>query len=108
MAGQWLLLLAVLAVAWLLAFNAHQNLANHGVTFGFGFLAQRSGFDIPFHLIAWNTSSDTNARALLVGVLNTLLVSAMGIVTASLLGVLRRRHAAFSQLAGAHDRTLLY
>ena len=84
--GQWLLLLAVLAFAWLLAFNVHQNLANHGVTFGFGFLAQRSGFDIPFHLISWDTSSDINARALLVGVLNTLLVSAMGIVTASLLG----------------------
>ena len=94
--GQWLLLLAVLAFAWLLAFNVHQNLANHGVTFGFGFLAQRSGFDIPFHLISWNTSSDINARALLVSVLNTLLVSAMGIVTASLLGTLRWCDAAFA------------
>jgi general L-amino acid transport system permease protein len=86
--SQSLLLLAVLAAAWLLVFSAHQNLARHGVTFGFGFLGQRSGFNIPFHLISWNTSSDTNGRALLVSVLNTLLVSGMGIVTASLIGTL--------------------
>jgi general L-amino acid transport system permease protein len=86
--GQSVLLLAVLATAWFLFAEAHQNLARHGVTFGFGFLAQRAGFDIPFHLISWNTSSDTNGRALLVSVLNTLLVSGLGIVTASLVGLL--------------------
>jgi general L-amino acid transport system permease protein len=84
--SQSLLLVALLAVAWLLVISAHRNLARHGVTFGFGFLDQRSGFAIPFHLISWNTSSDTNGRALLVSVLNTLLVSGMGIVTASLIG----------------------
>jgi general L-amino acid transport system permease protein len=85
--GQMLLLLAVLAAAWSLVFSAHQNLARHGVTFSFSFLWQRSGFGIPFHLISWNTSSDTNGRALLVSVLNTLLVSVMGIAVASLVGL---------------------
>src|SRR6185437_2679838 len=54
---------------------------------GFGFLADPTNFDIPFHLIAWSVG-DTYARALLVCVLNTLLVSAMSIVAATLLGLL--------------------
>ena len=46
-----------------------------------------TNFDIPFHLIPWSVG-DTYARALLVCVLNTLLVSAMSIVAATLLGLL--------------------
>ena len=46
-----------------------------------------TNFDIPFRLIPW-TVGDTYARALLVCVLNTLLVSAMSIVAATLLGLL--------------------
>ncbi len=86
--SQSLLLFAVLAAAWLLVHSAHENLARHGVSFGFGFLGQRSGFNIPFHLISWNTITDTNGRALLVSILNTLLVSGLGILTASLIGVI--------------------
>ena len=55
--------------------------------FGFGFLGDRANFDIPFHLISW-VDADTYGRALLVSLLNTLLVSAMGIVAATLLGLL--------------------
>ena len=51
-----------------------------------GFLAEPTNFDIPFRLIAWSVG-DTYARALLVCVLNTLLVSAMSIVAATLLGL---------------------
>jgi general L-amino acid transport system permease protein len=54
---------------------------------GFGFLADPTNFDIPFHLIGWSVG-DTYARALLVCVLNTLLVSALSIVAATLLGLL--------------------
>ena len=46
-----------------------------------------TNFDIPFRLIPWAVG-DTYARALLVCVLNTLLVSAMSIVAATLLGLL--------------------
>jgi general L-amino acid transport system permease protein len=84
--GQWLLLLAVLAVAWLLAASARHNLALSGVAFGFGFLKDQAGFDIPFRLISWSTSN-SNGRALLVCVLNTLLVSVLGMITASVIGI---------------------
>lgn len=86
-AAQWLLLLAVLAVAWFIIADAADNLGRRNMAFGFGFLTDRSNFDIPFHLIRW-TESDTYGRALLVSFLNTLLVSALGIVVATLLGLL--------------------
>jgi general L-amino acid transport system permease protein len=86
-AAQWLLLLAVVAVAWYLGANASENLAARHMRVGFGFLGNTANFDIPFKLIAWD-DSDTYARALLVCALNTLLVSAMSIVAATLLGLL--------------------
>lgn len=86
-AGQWVLLVAVLAVAWFIVANAGDNLGRRNMSFGFGFLADRSNFDIPFRLVSW-IEADTYGRALLVSFLNTLLVSAMGIVAATLLGLL--------------------
>src|SRR4051795_2558041 len=85
--GQWVFLLAVLALGALLASMLADNLARRNLSFGFGFLGARAGFDIPFHLISWSTS-DTYARALLVSLLNTMLVAAMSVVTATLLGLL--------------------
>jgi general L-amino acid transport system permease protein len=85
--GQWVLLLAVLALGALLASMLADNLARRNSSFGFGFLGARAGFDIPFHLISWSTF-DTYARALLVSLLNTMLVAAMSVVAATLLGLL--------------------
>src|SRR5581483_2607562 len=85
--GQWVLLLAVLALGALLASMLADNLARRNLGFGFGFLGARAGFDIPFHLISW-TINDTYGRALLVSLLNTLLVAAMSVVAATLLGLL--------------------
>jgi general L-amino acid transport system permease protein len=85
--GQWVFLLFVVAFGGLLADTLGDNLARRNMHFGFEFLANRSGFDIPFHLIAW-TTFDTYGWALYVSLLNTLLVSAMGVVAATLLGVL--------------------
>ncbi len=86
-AAQWLLPLGVAAAAWYLATTAAANLDRRHVGFGFGFLADHANFDIPFRLISWNVG-DTYTRALLVCTLNTLLVSAMAIVAATLLGLL--------------------
>src|SRR5690348_14452410 len=86
-AAQWLLLAVVVAAVWFLASEAAGNLAHRHTNFGFGFLADNANFDIPFRLISWSVG-DTYARALLVCVLNTLLVSAMSIVAATLLGLL--------------------
>src|SRR3954467_8758515 len=85
--GQWVFLLFVVALGGLPAHPLGDNLARRNMHFGFEFLANRSGFDIPFHLIAW-TTFDTYGWALYVSLLNTLLVSAMGVVAATLLGVL--------------------
>jgi general L-amino acid transport system permease protein len=86
-AAQWLVLAAVVAVAWFLGSIAVENSVRRHGSLGFGFLADPTNFDIPFRLIPW-TVGDTYARALLVCLLNTLLVSAMSIVAATLLGLL--------------------
>jgi general L-amino acid transport system permease protein len=85
-AAQWLLLLGVVAAAWYLGTNAAENLATRNMGSGFGFLGDTANFDIPFKLIQWE-DSDTYGRALLVCTLNTLLVSAMSIAAATLLGL---------------------
>ena len=86
-ASQWILLALVIGVGWYLSAMAGANLARRNTNFGFAFLADRANFDIPFRLIPWAVG-DTYARALLVCILNTLLVSAMSIVAATLLGLL--------------------
>ncbi len=87
-AAQWLLLLAVGAAFWLLAGMAGANMDRRHTTFGFGFLLNgHANFDIPFHLVSWRVG-DTYLWALVVCILNTLLVSAMAIVAATLLGFL--------------------
>jgi general L-amino acid transport system permease protein len=85
--GQWIFLLALLLVGGLLAATLSENLARRNMHFGFEFLFNQAGFDIPFHLVAWSTF-DSYGRALYVSLLNTILVSAMGVVAATLLGVL--------------------
>jgi general L-amino acid transport system permease protein len=85
--AQWFVLLGLAAAAWYLLSNAAENVTRRGIPFGFFYLGNTANFDIPFHLIDF-APSDTYARALLVCVLNTLLVSAMSIVAASLIGLL--------------------
>jgi general L-amino acid transport system permease protein len=79
------LLFIVLGISYF-AFNAQVNMENRGIAFGFGFLTQEASFDIGFSLIEYD-GSDSYARAFLVGLLNTLLVSTIGILLATLIGV---------------------
>jgi len=67
--------------------NAQTNMGNRGIAFGFGFLNQEASFDITFSLIDYD-GSYSYARAFLVGLLNTILVSVIGIFFATLLGVI--------------------
>jgi general L-amino acid transport system permease protein len=83
-----LVLLAVLL--WLgveFALNAKANLDAQKITSGFGFLDNTAGFGINQSLIPYD-ESDTYARVFFVGLLNTLLVAAIGIVLATILGFL--------------------
>lgn len=73
-----------LAVYWLID-NVVSNLERQNVASGFGFFNERAGFGINQTLI--NYSEDSSyGRVLMVGLLNTLLVSVIGIALASLLG----------------------
>ncbi|MFC0340851.1 amino acid ABC transporter permease [Paracoccus niistensis] len=83
---QALVFILVMSVAAWLVNNTVQNLARMGKTFDFGFLTNRSGYDIPFSLIPYDSNS-THLRAAMVGLLNTLLVSALGCLFATILGV---------------------
>lgn len=82
---QLITVVAVLGVVGYLVHNTIINLANRGITSGFGFLERTAGFGIVQHLIEY-TEGDTYARVFLVGLTNTLLVSALCIVFASILG----------------------
>jgi general L-amino acid transport system permease protein len=83
--AQALVLGLVAAVLWFFVVNAAENLKRGGIASGFGFLDTVSGIEVPFRLIDYNASG-TYGRLLLVGVLNTLLVSALGIFAATILG----------------------
>jgi len=73
-------------ITWIVN-NTLANLAANGRTISFGFLNERAGFDVGQTLIAYNSDS-SYFRALEVGLLNTLLVAVVGIVTATLVGFL--------------------
>jgi general L-amino acid transport system permease protein len=80
-------LLAVGLLGYYLFSNVQINLERQSIATGFGFLDKESSFEIGESLIAYS-SADTYARALVVGVLNTLKVSFVGIVLTVLLGTL--------------------
>jgi general L-amino acid transport system permease protein len=82
---QVLVLAAVLgAMVWLVG-NVQSNLERQNINSGFGFLSERAGFGINQTLIAY-TEDDSFGRVVVVGLLNTLLVSGLGIFFATLLG----------------------
>ncbi|MBV9562031.1 MAG: ABC transporter permease subunit [Bradyrhizobium sp.] len=65
--------------------NARANLAVQHISSGFGFLNNTAGFDVSQTLIPYS-GSDTYIRVFLVGLLNTLLVSVIGIIFATMIG----------------------
>jgi general L-amino acid transport system permease protein len=81
-----ILFVAVLAwIAYEIVANARANLQAQRITAGFGFLQNNAGFDVSQALIPY-TGADTYARVFLVGLLNTLLVSVIGIFFATIIG----------------------
>ncbi|AHG42436.1 amino acid ABC transporter permease [Pseudomonas syringae CC1557] len=82
---QIITVVAVISLGWFIFDNTQTNLQHRGITSGFGFLENSAGFGIAQHLIDYS-ESDTYARVFVIGLLNTLLVSVIGIVLATLLG----------------------
>ena len=84
---QIIAVVAVVALGWFLFQNTQANLEKRGIISGFAFLNNSAGFGIAQHLIDY-TESDSYVRVFVIGLLNTLLVSVIGIVLASILGFL--------------------
>ena len=78
----------VAAAVWYLIRNTSENLAARHIATGFGFLGRVAGIPIGESVISYNPAIDTYGRALLIGVLNTLKVSVIGVVLATILGTL--------------------
>lgn len=68
------------------ATNAIENLRRARIASGFGFWNVASGFDISQTLIRYSASGSTYGEAFYVGLLNTIIVAAIGIVFATIVG----------------------
>lgn len=84
---QIVLLLMVGALSYYLVSNTLRNLDRQAIATGFGFLNKEASFEIGETPIAYS-AADTYARALVVGVLNTLKVSLVGILLTVFLGTI--------------------
>ncbi len=84
--SQVVFLLLVLVGIGVLINNMINGLSRQGMTLGFGFFTQVSGFDVSETPIPYSRSS-AYWEAFVVGLLNTLRVSFFGIILATLLGV---------------------
>jgi len=82
---QIVLVALLVAFFWFIASNTMTNLEKRGISTGFGFLSLKAGFEILQSLIPFN-DSDTFGRTFVVGLLNTMLVSGLGILFATLIG----------------------
>ncbi|RUA06105.1 MAG: amino acid ABC transporter permease [Gammaproteobacteria bacterium] len=67
--------------------NLFINIENRGIRTGFDFLQTESGFDIAEYLIDYSSAS-TNLRVFYVGLINTLVISGVGIIFASIIGLI--------------------
>ena len=83
---------ALCLVLGFLAYGAIQNMASNlaraSIATGFAFWNHTAGFDISQTLIPYAPDVSTYGRAFWVGLLNTLLVTVLGIVFATILGFL--------------------
>ncbi len=82
---QVLAMIAIAGMVWFLAHNTLANMRVRGIQSGFDFLLQSAGFDIGESLYPFD-SEQPYWQAFLVGVTNTLRVAVVGIVLATLLG----------------------
>lgn len=77
----------VAGLAWYLVSNTIENLARQKIASGFDFLGREAGFEIGDTMIEYSPAS-TYARAIWVGILNTLRVAVLGVILSTILGTL--------------------
>lgn len=86
LAVQVALVVVVVVVIAIMANNISVNFRRLGLNFGFGFLSNPASFGIGDTAIPYS-ATDAFGKALLVGLLNTLRVIVLGIILATLLGI---------------------
>ena len=77
----------VAGLAWYLVSNTIENLARQKIASGFDYLGREAGFEIGDSMIEYSPAS-TYARAIWVGILNTLRVAVLGIILSTILGTM--------------------
>jgi general L-amino acid transport system permease protein len=82
---QILLVIGLGAFLYTIVNNTLSNMETRGISTGFAFLTERSGFDILQSLIPYSADS-TYGRTFIVGLLNTILITILGIFFATILG----------------------
>ncbi|GLQ78267.1 amino acid ABC transporter permease [Mesorhizobium huakuii] len=82
---QTLVVIVLFGSVWWIVQNVIDNLQRLHIASGFGFLKGRAGFDISDTPIAY-TSDSTYGRAIVVGLINTIIVAVAGIITATIIG----------------------
>jgi general L-amino acid transport system permease protein len=87
MVFQVLVLLLALSIGYILFTNTQANLERQSIATGFGFLTHEAGFEIAEPAISYS-AAESYSRALLVGALNTLKVSFIGILLTLALGII--------------------
>ena len=84
------LIFAMIVGAWWLVDNTVSNLSEQGKTLGFNFLVQTAGFQISSTLGTWamdyNVGESTYLDVYFIGIINTFIVAALGILAATVLG----------------------
>ncbi|MBL0687009.1 MAG: amino acid ABC transporter permease [Sulfurospirillum sp.] len=84
---QILAVVSLVAFLWYIGLNTAHNIEKRGIKTGFEFLNSTAGFGIDETPIAY-TEADTHGRVFLVGLSNTLIISLVGIIFATILGLL--------------------
>lgn len=82
---QAVVVILLVAGVWWIVHNVIENLQRLHIASGFGFLKNRAGFDISESAIAYSSDS-TYGRAIVVGLINTIIVAVAGIITATIIG----------------------
>lgn len=84
--AQLIAVFCAIAIVIILGINLNRNLQQLGLKFGFNFLQQQASFDIGETIINYQPT-DNYARALLVGLLNSLRVAIAGIFLTTIVGI---------------------
>ena len=84
---QILALVLIFIVTYFVINNMFINIEKRGINTGFDFLGSEAGFGILQSLIEYD-ESNSHGKVFIVGLLNTILVSVIGIIFASIIGLL--------------------